>query len=54
MNLASLALGVCEFMCEGKSSGIHFSSTGGGDAKNTGEFAISTENVSVKDALFAQ
>lgn len=38
----------------GKSSGIHFSSTGGGDTKITGEFAISTENVSVKDALFAQ
>ncbi len=37
-----------------KSRRMHFSSTGWGDAKNTRKFALSTENVSVKDALFAQ
>lgn len=52
--LGSRCLWLCEFVCEGKSRGIHFSSAGWGDASNTGEFTLSTENVSVKDALFAQ
>lgn len=58
MYLASVALGVFGFVSscvrDHKSRGIRFSSAGWGDAKNTGEFALSTENVSVKDALFTQ